>query len=67
MRHCALELFGVIIGSLDHHMAAIGVGVGYHAQVSESTGTVIACTRTGYTSSLHGSMHPGMPPSVPAG
>ena len=39
------ENIPVIIGSLDHHMAAIGVGIGHHAQVSESTGTVIACLR----------------------
>ncbi|MBN2456649.1 MAG: hypothetical protein JXB29_08980 [Sedimentisphaerales bacterium] len=33
------------VGSLDHHIAAIGAGVGYVAQVSESTGTVLACLR----------------------
>ena len=31
------------VGSLDHHMAAIGAGVGQVAQFSESTGTVLAC------------------------
>ena len=39
------ENIPVVIGSLDHHMAAIGVGVGSHAQVSESTGTVMAALR----------------------
>lgn len=31
------------IGSLDHHMAALGAGVGKTADMSESTGTVLAC------------------------
>lgn len=31
------------IGSLDHHMAAVGAGVGEIAEMSESTGTVLAC------------------------
>ena len=30
-------------GSLDHHIAAIGAGVGTLADMSESTGTVLAC------------------------
>jgi sugar (pentulose or hexulose) kinase len=30
-------------GSLDHHMAAIGAGIGELADTSESTGTVVAC------------------------
>jgi len=33
------------VGSLDHHVAAIGAGVGRFAQFSESTGTVLACLR----------------------
>ena len=33
-------------GSLDHYMAALGAGVGTAAQMSESTGTVIACVNT---------------------
>ena len=33
------------LGSLDHHVAAIGAGVGRFAQFSESTGTVLACLR----------------------
>lgn len=31
------------VGSLDHHSAAIGAGIGAIAQLSESTGTVLAC------------------------
>ena len=31
------------VGSLDHHIAAIGAGVGQIADMSESTGTVLAC------------------------
>ncbi len=31
------------IGSLDHHMAALGAGLGQIADMSESIGTVIAC------------------------
>jgi len=31
------------VGSLDHHVAAIGAGVGQIADMSESTGTVLAC------------------------
>ncbi|MBZ4190877.1 FGGY-family carbohydrate kinase [Niabella beijingensis] len=32
----------IIAGGLDHHMAAVGIGTGTKAQLSESTGTVIA-------------------------
>lgn len=32
-----------VVGSLDHHVAAIGAGVGTIADMSESTGTVLAC------------------------
>lgn len=32
-----------VAGSLDHHMAAIGAGAGTIADISESTGTVLAC------------------------
>ncbi len=45
----ATGLFGLpeglpfAVGSLDHHMAAIGSGVGTVASVLDSTGTVIAC------------------------
>ncbi len=31
------------LGGLDHHVAAIGAGAGVLAEVSESTGTVLAC------------------------
>ena len=47
----AAELLGIkagigfAVGSYDHHMAAIGAGVGTIADVSESTGTVLACLR----------------------
>ena len=34
-----------VVGSLDHHIAGIGVGLGTTAEVSESTGTVLACLR----------------------
>lgn len=33
------------VGSLDHHIAAIGAGVNSIADLSESTGTVLACLR----------------------
>lgn len=33
------------VGSLDHHMAAIGAGLDRLSKVSESTGTVTACIR----------------------
>jgi xylulokinase len=33
----------LVVGSLDHHMAAIGAGVPSIAPTSESTGTVVAC------------------------
>ncbi len=45
----AEELFGIktgtsfYIGSLDHHIAALGAGLGKTADMSESTGTVLAC------------------------
>ena len=45
----AAGLFGIpegipfAVGSLDHHMAAIGSGVGSVASLMESNGTVIAC------------------------
>ena len=32
-----------VVGSLDHHIAAIGAGVGQLADMSESTGTVLGC------------------------
>ena len=32
-----------VVGSLDHHIAAIGAGVGTIGDMSESTGTVLAC------------------------
>lgn len=34
-----------ILGSLDHHMAGIGAGLGHVAGMSESTGTVLACLK----------------------
>jgi sugar (pentulose or hexulose) kinase len=33
-------------GSLDHHVAAVGAGIGFFADYSESTGTVIACLKS---------------------
>ncbi len=33
----------VVAGTLDHHAAALGAGLGTVAEVSESTGTVLAC------------------------
>lgn len=33
----------LVVGSLDHHIAAIGAGAGVFAEMSESTGTVLAC------------------------
>lgn len=33
----------VVVGGLDHHVAAIGAGVPFSANISESTGTVLAC------------------------
>ncbi len=33
----------VVVGALDHYMAAVGAGLGKLADVSESTGTVLAC------------------------
>ena len=50
--NAAAELIGLpegirfVVGSLDHHMAAIGAGLGRTAHVSDSTGTVIACVCT---------------------
>jgi len=37
------EAIPVVVGSLDHNIAAIGAGIDYLAPVSESTGTVLAC------------------------
>jgi sugar (pentulose or hexulose) kinase len=37
----------LVLGSLDHHMAAIGAGCGILAQVADSSGTVEACIRFG--------------------
>lgn len=34
-----------VLGSLDHHMAGVGAGLGTIADMSESTGTVLACIR----------------------
>lgn len=38
-------------GGLDHHMVAIGAGIPYSSNISESTGTVLACVnyQNGYT------------------
>jgi xylulokinase len=33
----------VVVGALDHYMAGVGAGLGKLADVSESTGTVLAC------------------------
>ena len=35
----------LVVGSLDHHVAAVGAGIGQAARFSESTGTVLACLR----------------------
>ena len=35
----------LVAGSIDHHIASIGAGLGLHADLSESTGTVLACVR----------------------
>ena len=35
----------VVLGSLDHHLAALGAGLGSIAEMSESTGTVLACLK----------------------
>jgi sugar (pentulose or hexulose) kinase len=35
----------LVVGGLDHHIAAIGAGAGQIADLSESTGTVLACLR----------------------
>ncbi|MCK5739486.1 hypothetical protein KAH55_09905, partial [bacterium] len=51
------ELLGIspgipfVVGSLDHHIAALGAGVGQLADMSESTGTVLACLN--YTTTFH--------------
>ena len=37
----------VVVGGLDHYIAAIGAGVTTIAEMSESTGTVLACTYVG--------------------
>lgn len=37
-----------ILGSLDHHMAAIGAGLNLIADMSESTGTVLACLKASH-------------------
>ena len=34
-----------VVGSLDHHMAGIGAGLNHIADISESTGTVLACLK----------------------
>lgn len=40
----------IFLGGLDHHMVAIGAGIPYSGNISESTGTVLACVnyRNGY-------------------
>ncbi len=49
VRHCGTKRLGLrsgipfAVGSLDHHVAALGAGLGSLAAVSESTGTVLAC------------------------
>lgn len=35
----------LVIGSLDHHIAALGAGLGSIAHASQSTGTVVACIK----------------------
>jgi xylulokinase len=34
-----------VIGSLDHHLAAVGAGIGSISHTSDSSGTVLACLR----------------------
>ena len=50
------------LGSLDHHVAAIGAGVGHVADMSESTGTVVACVHLAddYTPRAGCCLGPGM-------
>ena len=49
--HAAEDLLGLpngiplAVGSLDHHIAALGAGLGHLAEIGESTGTVLACLR----------------------
>ena len=43
-RHLGLRAgIPFVVGSLDHHAAALGAGLGQIANISESTGTVLAC------------------------
>ena len=52
LTHVAEDLLGLpsgiplAVGSLDHHIAALGAGLSHLADVSESTGTVLACVRS---------------------
>jgi len=67
----AAERFGlraripVAVGSLDHHVAAIGAGIGTVAPVSESTGTVLACL--GYSAEYRPRRHCCMGPNGAGG
>jgi xylulokinase len=69
----AEELFGLprgipfAVGSLDHHVAAVGSGVGTAASVLESTGTVIACfaESAAYAPRRGCAMGPGVPGAAP--
>jgi xylulokinase len=69
----AAELFGLpsgvpfAVGGLDHHMAAIGTGVGRLASVSESAGTVLGCFAESARFAPRPScvMGPGVPSAAP--
>jgi sugar (pentulose or hexulose) kinase len=52
----------LVVGSLDHHIAAVGAGVGQVAEFSESTGTVLACIRhtEGYRPAVDCCLGPGI-------
>ena len=51
-----------VVGSFDHHVAAIGAGLGQIAEVSESTGTVLACIK--YTDKYNPEKNVCMGPDV---
>jgi xylulokinase len=57
----------VAVGSLDHHMAAVGCGLGAVSSVLESTGTVVACLAESqrYTPRPRCAMGPGVPGAAP--
>lgn len=50
------------VGGLDHHVAAVGAGIGEIADMSESTGTVLACLKYSrrYEPRINCCMGPGL-------